>query len=387
MDNNLFETLLRENEGVSLDYKKGQYKFAGATDEEKGEILKDILAFCNAWRRSEAYVLIGVEEDKSGTAAVCGVTNHLNDHELQQFVNGKTQKPVRFSYSVFSYQEKSIGILEIPVQDRPAFLTKNYGKLHKNAVYVRRGSSTVEANPDEISKMGLTAEDSEIDLNIELGLYDPIKSKFLGNDLVFKKSTFTLSDKIPDYDRRKIMAGDAVGLSGILNSPNPNFYRELIRLVQFESGMSHLSFYLKNNSRQTIRNPRAEILIVKSKKIRVLHSDEKPKTPEEVFNPLLISPEIYAGIGKNEIDIKRINDLVKVEVSFKDVQPKATQITSEFISLGILGNARKHLEAKVFADNLPDPVKFSFVITFKTSTVKMSSTELIRNLIVKGESK
>src|SRR5947209_4103306 len=37
MNDSLMEHLLHEGESSSLDYKRDQYPFAGATDEEKGE--------------------------------------------------------------------------------------------------------------------------------------------------------------------------------------------------------------------------------------------------------------------------------------------------------------------------------------------------------------
>ncbi len=62
MDTELIEHLLHEDEGVELDFKQEQYPFNNADDAAKSELLKDILAFVNAWRRSTAYILIGVEE-------------------------------------------------------------------------------------------------------------------------------------------------------------------------------------------------------------------------------------------------------------------------------------------------------------------------------------
>ena len=50
MDNGLFERLLYEEENVTLDFKSKQYHFAKATEDEKSELLKDILGFANAWR-------------------------------------------------------------------------------------------------------------------------------------------------------------------------------------------------------------------------------------------------------------------------------------------------------------------------------------------------
>ena len=51
MDKNLFEVLLYQNESETLDFKEDQYAFDGATDIQKSELLKDILAFANSWRR------------------------------------------------------------------------------------------------------------------------------------------------------------------------------------------------------------------------------------------------------------------------------------------------------------------------------------------------
>ena len=101
-DLKLLERLLHEAEGTSLDFKSAQYPFEHATDEEKSELLKDILALTNSWRRTTAYILIGVEEVKGGRSNVVGVDRHLDDASLHQFVNGKTQRPVEFSYQVIS---------------------------------------------------------------------------------------------------------------------------------------------------------------------------------------------------------------------------------------------------------------------------------------------
>ena len=62
MNAKLFEGLLYQTESEVLDFKIDQYPFEAATDVQKSELLKDILSFANAWRRSDAYILIGVEE-------------------------------------------------------------------------------------------------------------------------------------------------------------------------------------------------------------------------------------------------------------------------------------------------------------------------------------
>lgn len=170
MDKAFFERLLYEEEGVTLDFKREQYRFSKATKEEKSELLKDILGFANAWRRSDAYILIGVEDARGGRSNVIGIADHLDDHSLQQFVNNLTNRPVRFRYEAFGYEEKQVGIICIEDQSRPIHLKGDYGKLKKNEVYVRRGSSTdptKPALPDEIAQMGQASVPQAAELVVE----------------------------------------------------------------------------------------------------------------------------------------------------------------------------------------------------------------------------
>ncbi len=151
----LFEQLLHQEEGTGLDFKRDQYAFKGVPKDVQSELLKDILAFANTLRRSSAYILIGVEEVKGGRSKVVGVQTHLDDADLQQFVNSKTQPPVDFTYFPFRTEGVEVGIIEIPVQKRPIYPKRTFGKVMENIVYIRRGSSTMIATPDEIIQMGI----------------------------------------------------------------------------------------------------------------------------------------------------------------------------------------------------------------------------------------
>jgi hypothetical protein len=154
MNPTLMEELLNEDESSTLDFKRDQYPFDKATDEQKGELLKDILAFANAWRRTDAYILVGAQDVKGGRSNANGVSSHFDDATIQQFVNSKTNRPVTFSYEVFPFEGTQIGVFHLPLQDRPIYLKADFGKLNRHVVYLRRGSSTDIADPDEVAKMG-----------------------------------------------------------------------------------------------------------------------------------------------------------------------------------------------------------------------------------------
>src|SRR5687767_14289077 len=96
MDAALFEVLLHEEEGKTLDFKRDQYRFFKASLNDKAELLKDLLRFANALRRADAYILIGVDDVRGGRARVCGISEHLDDHSVQQFVAHNTNRTLHF---------------------------------------------------------------------------------------------------------------------------------------------------------------------------------------------------------------------------------------------------------------------------------------------------
>src|SRR5437879_757250 len=102
MDPAFINQLLHEEESSALDFKRDQYPFDGADDLAKSELLKDIIAFANAWRRTDACILIGVEEVKGGRSNPIGVGRHIDDAKLQQFVNSKMNRPMSFSYEAIT---------------------------------------------------------------------------------------------------------------------------------------------------------------------------------------------------------------------------------------------------------------------------------------------
>ena len=73
MDNATLEILLNKVESDTLDFKAQQYRFYGATDDDKSELLKDILAFANGWKETDAHIIIGIDEKDGRATTVTGV--------------------------------------------------------------------------------------------------------------------------------------------------------------------------------------------------------------------------------------------------------------------------------------------------------------------------
>jgi len=77
------------------------------------------------------------------------VSHHLNDNDIQQLVNKKTQRPVEFAYEAFSFEANPVGIMRIPRQETAAVSDSTIGKLNKDVVLRAPCSSTDAADLDE----------------------------------------------------------------------------------------------------------------------------------------------------------------------------------------------------------------------------------------------
>ena len=168
------DTLCLEGESNHLDYKSEQYRFEREqSDEAKCELLKDVLAFANANRAIPAYILIGVEESENKTGRIVGIANAdvLDDAHVQQFINSKTNRLIPFRlYTVSLDDATCVQVIEINARrdERPFYSKKTIGGVFANNVYMRVGSSTLVAMPEQIKDMGVNEAEGKARPVVEL---------------------------------------------------------------------------------------------------------------------------------------------------------------------------------------------------------------------------
>ena len=157
------ERLLRSPESTNLDFKERHYRIVGATDGDKSEFLKDVLAFANTPRTADAVIVLGARDRPGERAVVVGVPEEdlVDDASLQQLVNSKTNRPVRFAVETITIDGRLLVLIRIPAeQDGPLYATRRFGRVDAQTVYKRRGSGTVVASPDEIAVMAARSSES-----------------------------------------------------------------------------------------------------------------------------------------------------------------------------------------------------------------------------------
>lgn len=361
MDEASIETLLYESEGTELDFKRDQYPLSDP--DEKSEFIKDILAFANGWRRADAYILVGVEEKKvNGRSIPVGVTTHPNDANLQQLVLSKTNRPVTFSYEVVAFKGVGIGVIKIPVQERPTFLTRDFGKLQKDVVYVRRGSSTGTADLDEILRMkaGTSAP------TLELQFADVETRTLMGTKL-------DLMSTVVEFEENKIpLTGSNPWSVTASIFGNPHYKRDKARYIFDTEMIRAVGFSVFNSSSNLAQNVRLEASITKQSNLRVLDQSDYPPTPSAESRLGYLPP-----VFRTDVDIVERGKHWTLEANFGNVQPGAKVWTKSVFYIGSAIETNVPIDGFLYADNIasPQPVNLNIKINTTTRTLDLSELD------------
>lgn len=368
LDSSLIEQLLHEDESTSLDFKRDQYRFQGADAVTKSELLKDILAFLNSWRRSLAYILIGVDEVRGGRSQVVGVTEHLDDAELQQFVNSKTQRPVTFSYRQTSIESKEVGLIEIPIQERPVYLRRDFGRLAKERVYIRRGSSTAEASPDEVARMGAAIATESIPT---LGLMwaDIDERRNLSQTCTIR--SVHLDPLLPASRVGRYLPYD------FHYSPirNKSYVDQLIQYVYVRSLFVPIGFCLKNSGETVGSRIRFVGSLQKANGASMMAWGDRPEEPSAD----VLSPRVPDFPHRHDIspDVRVLENRSEFTIDFGDVRPGDEVWTDYPVLVSAEADGTSSVEGELRGDNIPKPLSCRLKIAHSVERRPMNREDVL----------
>ncbi len=379
----MIEELLFEEESSTLDFKQEQYAFINANEYQKSELLKDILAFANAWRRNDAYILIGIEEVKGGRSCVLGVDDDLDDADLQQFVNSKTQRPLIFEYKNAQIDGEKIGLIKIPINERPIYLNKDYGKLKKHTVYIRRGSSTGIAAPDEVAKMGASIHSEKNVPTLEFAFANRDEKLSLEKNIhiISKVLELPVDAVIPDYEESR--NNNQFDFITSHRTINKDYYREVLAYYYWRTISYPMAFCISNPSDIRATDIKIEIMVNAHEEDSIFLENELPKEPcasyEHLNNLHNIKslPEHLADMQtKPDIMIKLIENTWHIDVLFQKVQAGQTVFTKDIIYFSSTKEGEIDFSYKIFADNLPSPIQGNLSVNVKIEKWKSDLEEI-----------
>ncbi len=373
------EQLLYEVEGATLDFKSKQYPFRNARNEEKKELLKDIIAFANAWRRAAAFILVGVEECPAGPAKVTGIAESIDDADIQQFINSKTNKPIDFLYYEMELDGRTVGVFDIPVQKgRPYYLKKAYAGLAADTVYIRRGSSTVVANPTELAEMG-KAEGAEEETKLEFGFFDLLSESEIGTEIVLRSKQIAIPDleKIPDFSCPSRRGRGNFGIP-FPQSANADYYRDLANWIWCTARYKQIACYIKNIGSRTLYNICASASVSATDAAFSESVLEKPQEYRGSFDHLPPPPvaahashRSWRGVFE---DFEK--DRYRLEMSVQDIYPGETIMFNGFYVSALEENEIR-LEFTFYGENLSDSMERVLVMQFNIEKTEIEVSDLV----------
>lgn len=376
IDKNILEQLLHEEESSTLDFKRDQYPFDSADDKTKSELLKDILAFANAWRRTTAYILIGVDEVRGGRSEIVGVKKHLDDAKLHQFVNSKTQRSIDFSYQPFRTENMEIGVIEIPVQERPFYLKKKFGKVNSDTVYKRDSSATAVATLDEVARMGaeqdfggtpqLVLEWADIEKRVVLPSPHPVKSLLL--EPLLPRDTF---DKHRPLDGLTIYTIDRL-------DDNENYSKEVISYTWDMAFLKSFGLRLFNDSGIVGKRVRFVGSVTKGNALIVLDSTCQPECPHRSRMAGItgsIVPLSQQFRSDPDPCVRELDDRWEITIDFGDIRPRQEVWTTNPLLIGSISGITR-LEGNLQGDNIPEPIPCVLEVSFEVEERPMERADV-----------
>jgi hypothetical protein len=351
----LLTALRYKSEGTDIDFKQAQYRFIGGSDHEKSEMLKDILAIANAWRDGPGYILLGFKDRRPHPAQVVGITESIDDAKLQQFVSSKVKPKLTFRYEEHLYDGMAVGVITITKQKRPFFLVNPFGKLKKNVVYVRRGSSTDEAEPSEITDMGL-ADAGRGRVRLDLSVLTPSNEEL---PAAFVLTYMQFAERLPDYESPRQTPGPfEMALHSSIWHDNKNFWREYAEYVRLNSALINVKFLLRNLSEVQLSNAKLEVSVdaLEGQIFRMFAGADLPEQPNSQWSidRIRSMPEMLerreARLVVDEGGVAPI-----CHVRFGSLLPGEEGRSSDTLAIVPLGPGKLRLRFRILAGELPEP--------------------------------
>ncbi len=356
MDLHTLNQLLWRTEGDTLDFKSEQYKLGAVSDYEKSKLLKDILAFANAWRSSPAYVIIGVKEKRGERAEVLGIHELYDDANFQDFVNAHTNRPIKFSYECLRIEDKTIGVITIPTQTRPFYVAKDYGQAKANFVYLRRGSSTDEATMEEVAAMGREDVARSTGPLVDVSFYRKRDGTSV-SELTANIEIFDLPSHIPDYT-------EDLPLS--FTFANTNFYRELAAYYKQRGEVAPLYFVARNLGATTANDVTAVMTILNERnELLVRNREQLPSKPSKQRDIGL--PMSHSIFESSNYSIKSIPGGHEIELEIGKLQPKQVRKFDEPLFIGAKDSGLVEIAVRIFSDELSEPIVSTLRVTLSAS--------------------
>ena len=221
-------------------------------------------------------------------------------------------RPLSFSYETVLFENKSVDVITVPVQERPFFLKKPFGKLEAEKIYIRRGDTTTTADPAEVFQMGATRDSAQVTPILEFEFADLKSHTSLGLKPSFDCQYVEVptDDEIPDY-------GDsgAFRLASI-NGENEEYYRDWVEYLH-QRHLKPLSVSVVNQSTVTAQQVVIRLRFTETC-AEIIAERDRVAFPSKNRMGRMMRVENLAPRGVN---VSQFQEFAEVTIELGDIQP------------------------------------------------------------------
>ena len=363
MIDDMITALRYKSEGTDIDFKSAQYRFVGGSENDKSEMLKDILAIANSWRDGNGYILLGFKDQRPHPAEVVGIVGSIDDAAMQQFVHGKVKPKLTFHYEEHLYDGKTVGVITIPKQKRTFYLSNAYGKLKSNVVYVRRGSSTDEAEPPEIAAMSI-ADNGRADVRADLSILTAQKDELPATS-AHRYIHFT--ERFPNYESpRRTLGPFDIDARSPMSGDNRDFWREYAKFIQVSEAVIEIQFVLHNRSEVQLSSAKLEVSVEPQdgQTVRLLAGSDLPEQPDskhDLMMGLRNFPQVLASQNPRLV-VDENGTVPRCLVSFGSLLPGEDGWSADTFAIVPSAPGKLLLRFRILAGELATPIQMERVI-------------------------
>ncbi|MGE5455813.1 MAG: RNA-binding domain-containing protein [Ignavibacteriales bacterium] len=129
-----------------LDFKIDIYDFSSQTSKE--DFIVDVLSFANSHCLDDKYIIIGVGVCKDGHKKFKNIdlSKVQDGANYQSLITNNIEPTIIVDFELIDYSSTQFGVFRISKtnRDRPYCLSKQYGKLPKGFIRIRKGEQNAE---------------------------------------------------------------------------------------------------------------------------------------------------------------------------------------------------------------------------------------------------
>ena len=186
---NLEDIIECDEESPNLDFKKEEYKKADYTS-----LIKDVLSMANALNTETKRIVIGVKYKPGEEKEIFGLEKLSDQAIFENIIQENIEPNINFKYYPYSYKNKKLGVIEIfDTYDKPYMMKKDYGKLRKGDMWIRKGSRQSKVTREDLDRMFEIRKKSDFDDKVIIGFGKDLKSDICVTKSNIKKESFPSS--------------------------------------------------------------------------------------------------------------------------------------------------------------------------------------------------